>query len=103
VSLREEHNLRVSESGVLRRIFGATRDKVEVTGDKSRLHNGKLCNLKSSPNFLCYQITKDGMDSAFSMYGREKRCIQCLTEKPKGKENLEGLKSVFVDYELACC
>jgi hypothetical protein len=85
VSLREEYSLRVSESRVLRRIFGATRDKVEVTGAKSRLHNEKLCNLKSSPNFLGDKITKVRMDGAFSTYGREKRWIQCLVGKPKGK------------------
>jgi hypothetical protein len=31
LTLREEHSLRVSENGVLRRIFGPKRD--EVTGD----------------------------------------------------------------------
>jgi len=52
LSLREEHNLRVLESRVLRKIFGTTRDKIEVTGDQSRLHNEKNYNLYSSPNFL---------------------------------------------------
>jgi hypothetical protein len=46
--LREEHKLRVFESRVLRRIFGAKRD--EVTGEWRKLHNEQLYDLYSSPN-----------------------------------------------------
>jgi hypothetical protein len=35
--LREEHRLRLFESRVLRRIFGAERD--EVTGEWRNIHN----------------------------------------------------------------
>ena len=37
LTMREEHRPRVSENGVLRRVFGAKRD--EVTGEKRRLHD----------------------------------------------------------------
>jgi hypothetical protein len=42
-TLREEHRLRVSETRVLRRIFGPKRDK--VTGEWRKLHNGDLNDL----------------------------------------------------------
>jgi hypothetical protein len=38
--LREEHRLRVFKNGVLRRIFGPTRE--EVTGEWRRLRNEEL-------------------------------------------------------------
>jgi hypothetical protein len=46
--LREEHRQRLFENRVLRRIFGQKRD--EVKGSWSKLHNGELHNLYSSPN-----------------------------------------------------
>jgi hypothetical protein len=49
-TLREEHRLRVFENRVLRRIFGSKRD--EVTGEWSKLHNGELHNLNSSPDII---------------------------------------------------
>jgi len=48
--LREERNLRVLESVVLRRIFGPRRD--EVTGEWRGLHNEELNGLYSSPNIV---------------------------------------------------
>jgi hypothetical protein len=50
ITLREEHRLSVFENGVLRRIFGPTRD--EVTGEWRKLHNGELHNLYSSPDII---------------------------------------------------
>jgi len=43
LALREEHRLRVSESRVLRRIFGPRREKVAVC--LRGLHEEKLHNL----------------------------------------------------------
>jgi hypothetical protein len=40
LTLTEEHRLKVSENGVLRRIFGPQRD--EVTGEWRKLHNEEL-------------------------------------------------------------
>jgi hypothetical protein len=48
--LREERRLRVSETRVLRRVFGRKRD--EVTGEKRKLHNEELNDLYSSPNIV---------------------------------------------------
>jgi len=47
VTLREEHRLRVFESGVLKRIFEPT--SVEVTRDWRKLHNEEPNDLCSSP------------------------------------------------------
>jgi hypothetical protein len=46
--LREECRLKVTENGVLRRIFGPKRD--EVTGEWRKLYNEELSDLYSSPN-----------------------------------------------------
>jgi len=46
--LREEHNLRVFENRVLRKIFGCKID--EVTREWRNLHNEVLYNLYLSPN-----------------------------------------------------
>jgi hypothetical protein len=50
LTLREEHQLRVSENRVLRRIFGPKRD--EVTGRWRKLHNEELHGLYSSPSLV---------------------------------------------------
>jgi hypothetical protein len=50
LTLREEHRLRVFENRVLRGIFGPKRD--EVTGERRKLHSGKLHNLYSSPDII---------------------------------------------------
>ena len=47
LALREEHRVRVFENWVLRRIFGARRDK--VTGEWRKLYN-EFNDLDTSPN-----------------------------------------------------
>jgi hypothetical protein len=49
LTLREKHELRVSENRVLR-IFGPKRD--EVTGGLRKLHNEELHNLNASPRII---------------------------------------------------
>ena len=46
----EERRLRMFENMVLRGIFGPKRD--EVTGERRKLYNEKLSDLRSSPNTL---------------------------------------------------
>jgi hypothetical protein len=50
VTLTEEHELRVFENMILRRIFEFKRD--EVIGGWRKLHNEKLHNLSSSPSII---------------------------------------------------
>ena len=59
------------EDGVLRRIFGPTRDK--VTDEWRKLHNEELNDL-----YYCSgdQIEKNEMGGGCSTYGGEERCIQ---------------------------
>jgi len=47
LTMREEHSLRVFESGVLRRIFGPKKD--ELTREWRKLHSEELNGLYSSP------------------------------------------------------
>ena len=48
LTLTEEHRLRVFENKVLRKIFGANRDK--IIGEWRKFHNAELHALYSSPN-----------------------------------------------------
>jgi hypothetical protein len=50
LTLREEHRLRVFETGEMRRIFGPKRD--EVTGDWRKFLSGELHNLYSLPGII---------------------------------------------------
>jgi hypothetical protein len=50
VSDFKDHELRVFENRVLRRIFGPKRD--EVIGGSRKLHNEELHNLFSSPSLI---------------------------------------------------
>ena len=50
LTLREEQRLRVFENKVLRKIFGASRDK--ITGEWRKLHNAELQALYSLPNII---------------------------------------------------
>jgi hypothetical protein len=50
VILRKEHQLRVFENRVLRKIFGPKRE--EVAGDCRRLHNEVLHILNASTNII---------------------------------------------------
>jgi hypothetical protein len=54
--LREEHNLRVLENRVLRRIFRPRRE--EVTGEWIKLHNEELNDLYPSPNIVRLIISR---------------------------------------------
>jgi len=48
--IEEEHELRVFETMVVRKIYGHKRDKVR--GDWRELYNVELCNLYSSLNII---------------------------------------------------
>ena len=68
LALREEHRLRVFENKVLRKIFGAKRNK--ITGEWRKLHNAELRALYSSPN-----IIRNLKLRRRSTYGAMQKCI----------------------------
>jgi hypothetical protein len=74
----------VSESRVLRRIFGPKRD--EVTGEWIKLHNEEFRNLYSSQNII-RQIKSRRMRWAghVARMGEERKLYKDLVGKPEGK------------------
>jgi hypothetical protein len=54
LTLTEVHRLRVFKKWVLRRIFGRIfgKERDEMTGGWTKLHNEELHNLYSSPNII---------------------------------------------------
>jgi hypothetical protein len=88
LTLREEHRLKVFESRVLRRIFGAKR--YEVTGQCRKLHNGELHNLYSSPDII-RQIKSRRMrwTEHVARMGEGRNAYRVLVGKPEGKSSLE--------------
>jgi hypothetical protein len=54
--IKEDHNLRVFEDRVLRRIYGSKRNG--VTGSWRKLHNEELHDLWSSPNIIRIIISR---------------------------------------------
>jgi hypothetical protein len=73
--------------GVLRRIFGPTRD--EVTGEWRKLHNRELHNLYSSPDII-RQIKSRRMRWAghVARMGEGRNLYRVLVGKPEGKRPL---------------
>jgi len=59
--------LRVSETRVLRRIFGTLRE--EVGGGWRRLHNEELRNLHATPHFV--RVIKSGDEKCIKNFGRK--------------------------------
>jgi hypothetical protein len=78
----------VSESRVLRRIFGPKRD--EVTGEWRKLHNEELRDLHSSPSIIIIIIIiesrKMGWAGHVAQMGLERNTYRLLVGKPDGKE-----------------
>jgi hypothetical protein len=88
LTLREEHELRVLENRVLRRIFGPTRD--EVRGEWRKLHSGKLHNLYSTPDII-RQIKSRRMRWAGHVARIEegRKCARFWWESPKERNHLK--------------
>ena len=85
LTLRQERRLRVTESRVLRRIFGPKRDEVKMEWRK--LHKEEL-NYLYSPNTIREIKSRIMRWAGHVARMGEKRCIQVLIGKPQGKRPL---------------
>jgi hypothetical protein len=90
LTLEEEHNLRVFENRVLRKIFGPKR---EEDGSWRKLHNDKLYNLYSSLNIV--RVIKSRMMMGVGHMACMHACMQegggvyrVLVVRPKGERPL---------------
>jgi hypothetical protein len=84
LTLREEHKMRVSENMVLRKIFGAKRDK--VTGEGRRLCDGQLNDLYCSPNIIWVMKSRIMRWAGHVARMRDRRCAyKILVGRPDGK------------------
>jgi hypothetical protein len=82
LTLREEHRLRVFESGVSRRIFGPKRDEVR---EWRKLHNGELNDLISSPSIVRVIISRRmGWVGHVGQMGERRGEYRVLVGKPEG-------------------
>jgi len=83
----EECGLRVSENGVLGRMFGPKWD--EVTGEWRKLHNEELNDLYSSPN-IARVINSRRMRWAghVARMGERRGVYRVLVGRPQGKRPL---------------
>jgi len=87
LTLREECRVRVSESRVLRRIFGPKRDK--ITREWRRLHNEELNDLYSPPNIVWVIKSRRIRWVGYVAHMGERRGIyRVLVGKPEGKRPL---------------
>jgi hypothetical protein len=81
----------VFENRVLRRIFGFKRD--EAMGEWSKLHNGELHNLCSSPNIIRQIISRRWRWAGHVTHmGGERKVYKVLLGKLKGKRPLRRPK-----------
>jgi hypothetical protein len=82
------NRLRVFENRVLRRIYGPKRD--EITGQWTKLHDGELHNLYSSPDII-RQIKSRIMRWAghVARMGEGRNVYRVLVGEPTGKRPLE--------------
>ncbi|KAJ4438525.1 hypothetical protein ANN_14470 [Periplaneta americana] len=87
LTLREEHRLRVFESKVLRKIFGAKRD--EVTGEWRKLHNTELHAFYSSDDIM-RNIKSRRLRWAghVGRMGESRNAYRVLVGRPEGKRLL---------------
>jgi hypothetical protein len=96
LTLREEHRLRVFESGVLKKVFGPKRD--EVMGEWWKLHSEELHKLYSSSNII-RQIRARRMRwvGHVACLGEEGKVYSVLVGKPEGKRTLVRLRHRWED------
>jgi hypothetical protein len=82
--LTEECRLRVFENGVLRRIFGPTKDA--VSGEWRKLHNEELNYLYSSPDIVrVIKSRRMRWTGYVARMGERRGVYRVFVGKPEGK------------------
>lgn len=76
----ENHDLKMFEKMVIRRVFGSKNK--EVIGRWRNLHNKELHNLSSSPDILIL-IFKEDEAGKTAYLGEKRNECKILTEKPE--------------------
>jgi hypothetical protein len=85
--VRDEHKLRVSDNGVLRRIFGPKRDG--VSGGWTKLHNEELHNLYSSPSIIrIIKSRRIRLAGHVARMGEKRNVYRLLVGRSEGKRPL---------------
>ena len=86
-TFREEHNLRVFENRVLRRLFEPKR--VETTRDWRKLHNEELKDLYTSPSiFWVIKSRRMRWAGVVTRMGERRDVYRVLVGRPEGKRPL---------------
>jgi len=82
LTLRDEHEVRIFENRVLRRIFGPVGE--EVAGDWRRLHNEDLHNLQAFPFIIIRTIkSRKVTGRECSVQGADEKCIRNFGRKTR--------------------
>ena len=93
--------MRVSENGVLRRIFGPERDV--VTGKWRKLHNEELNDLYSLPNILrVIKSRRMRLARHVACMGERRGIYRVLLGKPEGKRPLGRPRHRIDHQEVGC-
>ena len=90
-TLREEHRLRVLENKVLKKIFGAKKDK--ITDEWRKLHNAELHALYSSQNIIRnLKSRRLRWSGHVARMEQSRNAYRVLVGKPEGKRPLGRLR-----------
>jgi hypothetical protein len=109
LTLREEHRLRMYENMILRRKFGPKR--VEMTGERRKLHNEELHNLYSFPDIRQVKSRRMRWAGHVECMGEEGKMYKVLVGKPEGRRPLgtprrrweDGVRMDLTEIGLGGC
>ena len=107
LTLREEHRLRLFENKVLRKIFGAKKNK--ITGEWRKLHNTELHALYSLSNIIRnHKSRRLRWSGHVARMDQSRNAYRVLVGKPESKRHLERPRrtwedNIKMDLREVCC